>query len=147
MGLLRTLGIAPAARVDELAERLRKAQARADSLTKKLEDVQAESRARLDEALKRLRDAEERLRQSDERAIRDAQRVEKLKADAEHQATREKKKAIDVPALEHRLDDAERDLLVARDHLMAIEVKLDILEGAANVLDARTRKLLTHADR
>jgi hypothetical protein len=29
--------------------------------------------------------------------------------------------------------------MVARDHLMAIEVKLDILEGAANVLDRRTR--------
>jgi hypothetical protein len=28
---------------------------------------------------------------------------------------------------------------MAREHLMAIEVKLDILEGAANVLDVRTR--------
>ena len=35
--------------------------------------------------------------------------------------------------------ETERELMVARDHLMAIEVKLDILEGAANVLDRRTR--------
>jgi len=31
-------------------------------------------------------------------------------------------------------------LSMARDHLMAIEAKLDILEGAANVLDLRTRR-------
>ena len=41
--------------------------------------------------------------------------------------------------LRARLAAAERELVVAREHLMAIEVKLDILEGAANVLDARTR--------
>jgi chromosome segregation ATPase len=45
----------------------------------------------------------------------------------------------DVKKLRDRLNDTERELMVARDHLMAIEVKLDILEGAANVLDKRTR--------
>ena len=45
----------------------------------------------------------------------------------------------DVKMLRDRLADTERELMVARDHLMAIEVKLDILEGAANVLDQRTR--------
>jgi hypothetical protein len=44
-----------------------------------------------------------------------------------------------VKKLRDRLNDTERELMVARDHLMAIEVKLDILEGAANVLDKRTR--------
>jgi chromosome segregation ATPase len=42
-------------------------------------------------------------------------------------------------AMQARLADAERALAIAREQLMAIEVKLDILEGAANVLDARTR--------
>jgi len=46
---------------------------------------------------------------------------------------------VDVKKLRDRLADTERELMVARDHLMAIEVKLDILEGAANVLDKRTR--------
>jgi chromosome segregation ATPase len=45
----------------------------------------------------------------------------------------------DIKKLRARLADTERELMVARDHLMAIEVKLDILEGAANVLDRRTR--------
>ena len=31
---------------------------------------------------------------------------------------------------------------MARDHLMLIDTKLDILEGAANVLDNRTRSIL-----
>ena len=44
-----------------------------------------------------------------------------------------------VKMLRDRLAETERELMVARDHLMAIEVKLDILEGAANVLDRRTR--------
>jgi hypothetical protein len=41
--------------------------------------------------------------------------------------------------LERQLADTERELVLAREHLMAVEVKLDILEGAANVLDARLR--------
>lgn len=38
-----------------------------------------------------------------------------------------------------QLTETERALAIAREQLMAVEVKLDILEGAANVLDARTR--------
>jgi chromosome segregation ATPase len=38
-----------------------------------------------------------------------------------------------------RLAEAEQALAVAREHLMMVDVKLDILEGAANVLDVRTR--------
>jgi chromosome segregation ATPase len=45
----------------------------------------------------------------------------------------------DLAALQARLADTERALTLARDQLNAIEVKLEILEGAANVLDARTR--------
>jgi hypothetical protein len=46
--------------------------------------------------------------------------------------------------LQNRLDVAEQELVAVREHLMAIEVKLDILEGAANVLDGRTRTVLAH---
>jgi len=44
-----------------------------------------------------------------------------------------------VQQLRTQLASTEQELMVARDQLMAIEVKLDILEGAANVLDSRTR--------
>lgn len=42
-------------------------------------------------------------------------------------------------ALEEQTAAAGHELELARAYLMAIEVKLDILEGAANVLDARLR--------
>jgi chromosome segregation ATPase len=45
----------------------------------------------------------------------------------------------DLVAMQSRLAETERALTLAREHLSAIEVKLEILEGAANVLDARTR--------
>jgi hypothetical protein len=63
-----------------------------------------------------------------ERLVREAQRA----AERVHRLG-------DVRKLRDQLVATQKDLLLARDHLMAIEVKLDILEGAANVLDARTR--------
>lgn len=138
MGVFRALGLVPAARLVEAVERLRKSESRVESLSRKLEEALTESRAlraKLEEAHRRLKDAEDN-------ASREAQRFHKSKADAQRQAARERKRAVDAPALESRLDDAERDLTVAREHLMAIEVKLDILEGAATVLDSRTRTLL-----
>lgn len=138
MGVLRALGLVPAARLMEAVERLRKSESRVESVSRKLEEVLSEScalRTKLEEAHRRLKDAEDH-------AARETQRFRKLEADAARQAARERKRAVDVPALESRLDNAERDLTVAREHLMAVEVKLDILEGAATVLDSRTRKLL-----
>lgn len=138
MGLLNVFGFVSAARLATVVERLRKSESRVESLSKKLEDAQAESRAwraKVEESQKRIKDMEGEL-------TREAQRFEKAKADIEKQAARDKKKTVDVEALDTRLDEAERDLAVSRDHLMAIETKLDILEGAATVLDGRTRTLL-----
>ena len=66
---------------------------------------------------------------------RQSQLVAKLRGSVEKWRQRHE----DIKKLRARLTDTERELMVARDHLMAIEVKLDILEGAANVLDKRTR--------
>ena len=49
----------------------------------------------------------------------------------------------DGNAMQERLATAERDLVTARELLMAVDVKLDILEGAANVLDMRTRAAIS----
>ena len=45
----------------------------------------------------------------------------------------------ELERLREQLTQTEQALVLAREQLTAIEVKLDILEGAANVLDARTR--------
>jgi hypothetical protein len=77
-------------------------------------------------------------------------RVKTLEAEVRHQARlvktltesidklRQRQHDIDQVA-RVRLGEAEQALAVAREHLMMVDVKLDILEGAANVLDARTR--------
>ena len=44
------------------------------------------------------------------------------------------------------LETVKRDLVLAREALMAVDVKLDILEGAANVLDLRTRGVAARRD-
>ena len=46
--------------------------------------------------------------------------------------------------MQTRLAETDRALTLGREHLNAIEVKLEILEGAANVLDARTRVAPQH---
>jgi hypothetical protein len=53
------------------------------------------------------------------------------------------RQVADLQSLNERLSVAERDLAAARELLMAVDVKLDILEGAANVLDTRTRSVIS----
>jgi hypothetical protein len=91
-------------------------------------DDQKDWKARATEAISRAK-------QFEEQAKHEAKRAEKFKATAE----RLEKRIEGFEEMAARLKDVERELAVAREHLMAIEVKLDILEGAANVLDVRTR--------
>jgi len=87
------------------------------------------------------------------RASEVATRVRELEADVKRSARLAQKSKLsvdkmrqrrqDIDKLRSRLADAERELIVAREHLMAIEVKLDILEGAANVLEIRTRSAVS----
>jgi len=86
-------------------------------------------------------DAIARAKKFEEDAKHQAKRAEKFRAAAE----RWEKRAADFDELNTRLRDLERELAVAREHLMAVEVKLDILEGAANVLDVRTRVAIHQA--
>jgi len=104
---------------------------RYEALSRSLESLKAagaESKKKASEAAAHQRSIEAELR-------RHSQLVEKLRASLD----KWKQRHDDIKKLRDRLADTERELMVARDHLMAIEVKLDILEGAANVLDRRTR--------
>ena len=104
---------------------------RYEALSRSLEDLKAagaESKKKASQAIAQQRSLESELR-------RQTQLVAKLRGSLE----KWKHYHDNVKVLRDRLADTERELMVARDHLMAIEVKLDILEGAANVLDRRTR--------
>lgn len=116
LNLLAAFGVVPASRYNSLvrqAEELRKS---------------AQSwKTKATEALDRAKTLEGDLhRQS--RLVKEARNVAKVSHNDG-----------DMLKLRQQLSDTERELMLAREHLMAVEVKLDILEGAANVLDVRTR--------
>ena len=80
-------------------------------------------------------DARARLKTADAEIKRQSREIHKLSATTE----KLRQQHSEIDRLRARVVEAERTLLVAREQLMAIDVKLDILEGAANVLDTRTR--------
>ena len=127
--------------VEARAKKLRDVEARAKKLATQVEEIRAESKtweAKASKALKQLETASKD-------AAHQAQRIEKHRTEEgklREQLVRARAGREELEAVRARLADAERELAVAREHLMAIEVKLDILEGAANVLDTRTRSVI-----
>jgi predicted nucleic acid-binding Zn-ribbon protein len=104
---------------------------RYNSLVKQLDDVRNSAqgwKTKAGEAMAQVKSVEGEVKRH-QRLVKEA-RIAAEKA--HHQLG-------DAGKLQEQLVDTERELMLAREHLMAIEVKLDILEGAANVLDARTR--------
>ena len=109
--------------------------------------VPARRYVRLSNELNReLRTWQKRAGKATDRVAALERRIEELQKELQRQVQKMKKarpvgerELPDLAPMEARLVEAERAAALAREHLMAIEVKLDILEGAANVLDARTR--------
>ena len=159
-GFLSALGLAPAAqterltkeardlaaRVAQLEERLTQARADADSWKRRhTETADAlagwkQAAAKGDAETERVRAGSERLAADVERAAADVKREQ---ARTEEWRTRAEKLAADAQDLRVRLqnsraklDDAERAAATAHEHLMAMEVKLDLLEAAAQVLES-----------
>ena len=120
--LLAAVGLAPARSVQLQAQLI--VEAKASALAWKTKAGEARARVQALEA----------------DVKRQAQEIQRLTTASEKQRQHE---AHVEELLRVRLVDAEQALVVAREHLMAIDVKLDILEGAANVLDTRTRAAIS----
>jgi DNA repair exonuclease SbcCD ATPase subunit len=150
--LLNIFGLVTAGRYGLVVARLREAESQAKKLTRVVEAAKADSRTwrmKADEMAQRLRAI-------DKDESRRAREAEKLKLEMEKRGQgqqremarlaaeieRLKKQNLDLELLRTKLAEAEQALGLAREHLMAIDVKLDILEGAANVLDSRTRTIV-----
>jgi chromosome segregation ATPase len=151
--VLRGLLPVRAARLRAAAEQLRKCEARIEDLNASLDKARAASqewKAKADQASQRAVVARDEVAQQ-------AKHIERMHAETtrnEQQRAREveqlrariadltEKRARDAADLRAHLTTTERDLGHAREHLMMIDTKLDILEGAANVLDVRTRTIL-----
>lgn len=111
------LGLVPADRYDAL--RRGNEESRAASLTWK---------EKAGELLKKLEKTEAEL-------TRHKRELKHVRADLERLRQRE----AEFDTVREQLTATEQAVSLAREQLTAIEVKLDILEGAANILDSRTR--------
>ena len=141
---VRVLGLVRGRSYDALVEQWKKADARASQLTHQLDQARTDSRSwktKAEEAQSALKKALE----AAATAERNWRRAEKMREETEKRGRLRDDRAAEINALREHLVESEQELTIAREQLMAIEVKLDILEGAANVLDARTRDIVRRA--
>ena len=155
-GPLTKLGVLGPGHYRNLLDELRKAQARSTKLAQELDLARADAKTvkgKADESAKALRDSQAEVARHVRRTEKITGELEKVKAEFQRKYERERGKLAEVEQkraraledLQERLEKAERALTVARETLMVIEVKLDVLEGAANVLDVRTRTTSSRA--
>jgi len=142
-GLLATIGLAPAGQVEIATAHARKAAEKA----KILEDRLASMRTDLEHWQHRCEERSNAVAEWKAAAARTETNLERAKANvvrSEAHAEECKVKAgaltAQVQELRTRLGDANRATTTSREHLMAMEVKLDLIEAAINVLDTRTRE-------
>jgi chromosome segregation ATPase len=129
--LLRRFGLVSRRRHETLAARLEKAEARAATL-----DAEVRTLRERAQSWKAKADACSAAKAQLDRQLAQLQQAAAAPSSQPDAADRH---AI---ALQGRLADAEREVRAARDELMTLEVKLDILEAAATVLDQRLRSAL-----
>ena len=125
-----SFGFVRVARYTQALEQQKKAESRALTLQHQLETAREQSRgwkAKADQAHEALKEARTGA------------------AEIRKKLERSESRFAELQIVQQRLAESERALVSAREQLMAIEVKLDILEGAANVLDARTRTVIMRA--
>ena len=134
-GLLEAIGLVTLRRHQLTIKQLRDAESRAKKLEAHVNEIQAHANAQSKAMKTEIADAAKALKVKERELAKQAQRIDKLREAVEHANRRRG----DVQGMLKRLIEAEQELAAARNHLMVVEVKLDILEGAANVLDARTR--------
>lgn len=123
-------------RLEQTTERL----AQAAAATKRLEQARREDGKRYKARLAELESGQERrLARAGETAGQAARRIAALEQELRTRDAALAAAAREESLLEQRVTAAMQELEAARESLAAIDVKLDILEGAANVLDRRTR--------
>jgi chromosome segregation ATPase len=122
---LKNFGVIGPRHYRHLREQIEKAQARNARLAEEL----AEAKAAVRELKAQSENTAKALHRREEDAQHHQHRADKISAELDRVKTESRQK----------LEAVKRDLTLAREALMAVDVKLDILEGAANVLDLRTR--------
>jgi chromosome segregation ATPase len=166
--MVHRAGLVTRGRADTLARALERAQAKIADLKKDVETARAETKAwranaaaaatqvnalkaQLESA--RLQPAKTRAAAATDVAARrgDAaapadKRAARFEHDLDEMRERHEKHRARLAELRDKAQWSESALRLAREQLMAVEVKLDIIEGAVTVLDNRTRAALAAGD-
>lgn len=153
--VLRAVGLATTGELHVVEAKLRDVRARLDKATARLAEATTTAQRLQETRREESRRFKARLAELESDQQRQADRHKETTARASRQvaqlteALRQRDLQLEASLrqetrLEQQVAAAKQDLETARASLSAIEVKLDILEGAANVLDLRTRAARPH---
>jgi chromosome segregation ATPase len=141
--MLTGVGLAPASHVALARHRARRAADKTSRLQAHLEKLRTDR----DAWKQRHRDAaatadewRKRARGADAEAERAKAAAARASAHVDEWRTRAETLTGELRELKERLEESRRTGALAREHLMATEAKLDLIEAAIQVLDVRTRE-------
>jgi predicted nuclease with TOPRIM domain len=147
--LMRRAGYVPIARARELSDKFTRVEQRNMELAKALDEAREAAQTLKDKLRDRSERADRVQQDHSEVEKKYQERMEKLDQKTEREIARLREhdtaRSARVDDLRERMAWAEKSTQLGREHLMAIEVKLDIVEGAIKVLDQRTRAALAAA--
>jgi septal ring factor EnvC (AmiA/AmiB activator) len=129
--------------IDDLRRQLRQQGEREAQAARENEELRAEIKKAAGEAARqaaRLAEAQERTRKDQQRIADLEEHLEKLRKRNDADEARLRGLMERTSEFRDRFAAALKSVQVAQEHLMTTEVKLDIIEGAINVLDLRTRE-------
>jgi len=142
-GLLASVGLAPARQVATLGDQAHRAAARVSELEQRLATLRADVdtwKRHYEASAKTVAEWKHSASSANAKIERSAEQTKRAEASAEEWKQRAQALKAQVSALRERLDHANDATTMAREHLMATEVKLDLVEAAIQVLDTRARK-------
>jgi chromosome segregation ATPase len=141
--LLATVRLAPASQVEHLADQTRRAAARVSDLEARMAKLRADVdtwKSHHEASAKTAAEWKQAASTANAKTERSAAHTKRAEAAAEEWKARALALKAQLHSLRERLSHASQSTTMAREHLMATEVKLDLIEAAIQVLDTRTRK-------
>lgn len=155
--VLAAVGLAPASQIDRLHGEVRRAEAKLTQAERDLEstrvEVQTWKRRHEDagETVAGWKQAAQKAQAEAERTAAEAERLKGELARAVESLAREQPRLeamrergdtlkAELQEMRARADNAQRLADLANEQLMAMEVKLDLIEAAIQILDTRTRE-------
>jgi chromosome segregation ATPase len=141
--LLAGVRLAPASQIEHLAGQARRATVRVSELEERMAKLRTDVdtwKSHHEASAKNAAEWKQAATTANAKTERSAAQAKRAEASAEEWKTRALALKAQLQSLRERLSNASEATTMAREHLMATEVKLDLIEAAIHVLDTRTRK-------